>query len=58
MSTKATAVTPGLQSPSRSIKQGRQLKPVKQSLVSEQNYIYLTFVSVFAFYLLKSIHVF
>ena len=58
MSSKATAVTSGLQSPSRSIKQGRQVKPVKQSLVSEENYIYLTFVSVFAFYLLKSIRVF
>ena len=58
MSTKATAVTPGLQSPSRSIKQGRQVKPVKQSLVSEQNFIHLTFVSVFALDMLKSIHVF
>ena len=58
MSSKATAVRPGLQSPSRSLKQGRQIKAMKQSLVGKQNFIYLTFVSVVAFYLLKSIHVF
>ncbi|XP_074631437.1 uncharacterized protein LOC141889977 isoform X3 [Acropora palmata] len=32
MSSKATAVRPGLQSPSRSLKQGRQIKAMKQSL--------------------------
>lgn len=56
MTTKATSVRPGLQSASRSIKQSRQVKPVKQSLVREQNFMAPLFV--FAFYLFKFLHVF